>query len=55
MKSLRTWDDGLKIFLPPVNTPHTSSPSHGHTAQQHYNNISNTTITPEQQQPLYMR
>ena len=48
--ALRTGDGGLKILLPPVNSPHTPSPPHGHTAQQqHYNNLSNTTITPKQQ------
>ena len=54
--ALRTGDGGLKILLPPVNSPHTPSPPHGHTAQQqHYNNTSNTTITPKhQQQPLHM-
>jgi len=42
--ALRTGDGGFKILLPPMNSPHTPSPPHGHTVQQqHYNNPSNIT------------
>jgi len=42
--ALRTGDGEIKILLPPVNSPHTPSSPHGHTAQQqHYNNPSNIT------------
>jgi len=44
--ALRTGDGGLNIVLPPVNSPHTPSPPHGHTAQQEdYNNVSSNTKT----------